>query len=229
MKKLGNLEAALNGTFVPRERVESEESTWDEAPEDKLDLVELFGAVGWETRGGTDEEWGAAPPVPPLYDPAKQMTWNGPTLFDAPPEPTRFDAVFDEDQLNEVLARKPEFEARIGRFNPFEIDRLRSLVDDDGYSTFLSRPIITFKDALDHSIQLCLFWAEEDEQFAVAKQVELSKPDVKVESEELDAEIEAAKAEWKLAVATRDETKAQLDAIVVEKRLKYQQLKKLKS
>lgn len=215
MSTPGNLVDLLGAAFqvdplvadsgpIPEHEIEIEEY------EDKLVLAELLNAEGWEAR--SDSEWGTAPAVAPLT-PASAVT--------EPVIATRFDDIFDQATYDESKSRAMPFKMLTGRYDPFEFEHLRQLVDEPNHSAFLRRPIITFKDALDHSLQLCIFWYQEDEEADEARQDELEESTERGSITHTVEEIAALKQAWKDAVADRKILLEEQDKIVAEKRRAY--------
>lgn len=177
-----------------------------------------------------ESDWHTAAPAAPLVHLAPQHVettlgqWDGPVR----PKPrTPFDDVFDADMLEEYRNRLPHFKALTGRFEPFDVEKLRDLFDGQNYSTFLKRPVLTFKDALDHSILLALFWLEEDNAVEESRQTEfVLEPDtVPPPGGTREERIEAAKQVWKEAVAYRKKVLEELDVRVAAARVKWHEEK----
>ena len=138
--------------------------------------------------------------------------------------------VFDQEVYDSYLARQPAFVPMHGRFDPFEPRHMSRLLDYQSYSGFLNRPVLTFKDACDHSILISQFWADEDE---AAKLLEEQPPEPATPAPKLFDErahnIEMARLDWKSTVAHRNAEMIRLNDLVAEKRLAYQQAKSKKS
>lgn len=211
----------------------------------ELNAEELSGA-GWEekTDGG---EWvtvpnaehvssatGASVSAPPngvatplqgtpnASNSTHAKLWSGEIYQNAQ---TIFDSTFDADLLEEFSSRAPSFQMLTGRFDPFSVERLRPLLEGGQYSTFITRQIITFRDALEHAFKLSQFWREEDDSVVVLtqeqKEQQLAHHPVIDEADPADA-CELAKIAWKDAVRQRAEAMEQWDAYVAEYRLRYQ-------
>lgn len=234
-KKKGNLEEFLGAPFVPdpdiannpayvlQELVEAQGH--DVVDEDFAAMAQYLSQQSWETLNPADSEWHTAAPVESLHELAPAETESVSPLWDGPLKETPltiFDKTFDAEALESAVSRAPVFHKLTGRFDPFEVDRMRVMLEGAHYSTFLHRPILAFRDCLDHSIQLCRFWAEEDAATEAAKQKEnpewVAPPPT---SNDKDERIEAARVAWKDAVAKRKEAVAQWDAYVAEMRLRY--------
>lgn len=198
-------------------------------------LETLLGGVDFTTiepaHTASDPDWAVVEPVAPLGPQNVESVapvWDGP-IKEAPQTPeSLFDSTFDEQVLSAVVARAPEYKDLAGRFDPFELDRMRSMIEGSSYSTFLKRLVYTFEDALAHSIQLCHFWAEEDADAEEARlKEEALRPQPKSEPLVGDKEVrlEMARMRWKTAIETRKRILAEQDAIVAEARIAYQQEK----
>lgn len=177
-----------------------------------------------------ESDWHTAAPAAPLVHLAPQQVEPATGHWDGPLRPiarTPFDDVFDLDVLEEYRTRLPAFKTLTGRFEPFDVDKLRDLFDNQNYSTFLKRPVLTFKDALDHSILLALFWLEEDMSAEESKQTEfVLEPDtIPPPGGMREERIEAAKQVWKEAVAYRKKVVEELDARVAAARVKWHEEK----
>jgi hypothetical protein len=189
------------------------------------EMIELSDPDGWEHRVATDSEWHTATPAPPLVDLAPQLAESASEKWDGPLKVARrtpFDDVFDAEMLESYLVRQPAWKTLTGRFEVFELDRLRDLFDNNSYSTFLNRPILTFKDVCDHSMQLAMFWAQEDESLEAAAQEEPEWAPPPPASDNRQERLDLAKAAWKEAVALRKEAMEKWDKYVAEMRLRYQ-------
>ncbi len=172
-----------------------------------------------------DSDWVTAPAFEPLMEmPGTQMPsilpqWDGPLRAK---QRTPFDDVFSQEVLDAYVARQPTWKDLTGRFDPFDYERLRDLFDGQSYSTFLNRPVLTFKDACDHSILLAQFWAQEDLDTEEARQEELSlvpdEPDIKGDYAE---RVALARQGWKDAVLERKQTLEKLDAKVSAMRVRW--------
>lgn len=246
--KKNNLESLLGEPFEPVEEAEQDpidEGQWLEANPAEV-LRELAHQIADETGLEVDEsafdraaekladsEWSTATPAEPLVEQHAAAAESPPRVWDGPvraPQQTIFDETFDQEELDGAMKRAPVFTKLSGRFDPFELERMRDMLEGSHYSTFLKRSIMTFKDALDHSIQLCRFWAEEDEAAEASRQEEEERlkfdiPEPEVERPE-DEALEAARLAWKDAVAKRNEAMEQWNAYVAELRLRYQHAKK---
>lgn len=183
-----------------------------------------------EDSKAADSDWVAAPAVQPLLDAAPAVAesvapkWEGPLRTTAQEE---FESTFDQEKLEDYRARAPAFKRMSGRFDPFDYEFMKPLLEGASYSTFLKRPVITFDDALDHSILLARFWAEEDEASELTRQKEEETwvpPPLVADTTRADR-IEAARIAWKEAVAKRNEAVAQWNDYVAALRLRYQQEK----
>lgn len=157
-------------------------------------------------------------PSTPNSTPTK--VWSG-EMYQTPQ--TIFDDTFDADLLEEFSSRAPSFEMLVGRFDPFELDRLRPLIEETQYSTFINRNILTFRDTLEHAFQLAMFWRAEDDSV-----VKLSQEQIEAnlapcsEIEEAENSVEVARLAWKNAVAQRDKAFEDWNNYVAEFRLRYQ-------
>ena len=243
-----NLESLLGEPFEPAEEVPQnpvDEGEWLEANPAKV-LHELAHQIAEETGLEVDEsafdraaeeladsEWSTATPAEPLVEQHAAAAESPPRVWDGPlrsPQKTIFDETFDQEELDGAMKRAPVFTKMSGRFDPFELDRMRDMLEGSHYSTFLKRSIMTFKDALDHSIQLCRFWAEEDASTEAARPEEEERLKFAIPEPEpdttLDDACEAARLAWKEAVAKRNEAMEQWNAYVAELRLRYQHAKK---
>lgn len=193
----GNLESLLGGSFKVDEVVPD---------------VEVLPSAA-------DSEWTQAAPAPHILE---QRTGEAESLTAIVHPTVEARQNLDEALIQSYKDRAQPYEQISGRFDPFADSRIVDLVAGQHYSTFLKRPIITLKDALDHSIQLCLFWAEEDGALNL-------KPPVVNEEEQPQAtvgtraqRVEELRVAWRHAVAEAKRIKAEQEAIVAKARLAYQ-------
>lgn len=143
-----------------------------------------------------------------------------------------FESEYSEDLVDAARKRAQVFKDKRGRFDPFEKRYLKSLVLTASYSGLLKRSIISVKDAISHSLQMCIFWADEDGAFDTplsaqelpqGTQLELipeEKPQPKY-SGNRDEKIEQARIAWKEAVSNRDRIYAEWNEYVIACRNRY--------
>jgi hypothetical protein len=201
-------------------------------------LAREFQGVGWDYKEPADSDWRAAGNLYPSAGPTVAASPVPPPGVVIPQRETPlslFDKTYDAEERDAAITRSATFEMITGRFDPFEDDRMRSMLEGSHYSTFLNRPVLNFRDALDHSIQLCRFWSEEDEQTAAMRKAEEEQkveeakpgwtPPPPVLNEQAER-VENARVAWKTAVAQRNKAIKEWDAYVMEFRLRYQFEKK---
>lgn len=142
-----------------------------------------------------------------------------------------FDKTYDAARLETIEGHAPKYKDLIGRFNPFDYQRMKISVGT--WSVLINKAVVTFEDAIEHALALCRLWVQEDEELArIAEQreVEKVKKEVKAKTEILIEgthayNVEQARLAWKEAVRLRNETVKQWDEYVKAKREEYRQLR----
>jgi hypothetical protein len=144
--------------------------------------------------------------------------WSG-EIYQTPQ--TVFDETYSEELWVDFSSRAPTFKMLVGRFDPFDKMRLRPLLEGSQYSTFINRTVLTFRDSLEHAMQLAMFWREEDDSVVILSDSELA-PHPIIDNAEPQQALELAKQAWKDAVAQRDKAMQEWNYYVAEYRLRYQ-------
>lgn len=188
-----------------------------------------------------DNEWGTAPPAIPLVNsslvaPVQQANNSKAIPLQGRPNSYAqahtatelYNSTFDQALLDSYIARAPRVEPLQGRYNPFDDEHMRPAVEGGHYSTFIKRTILTFKDALDHAIQLMMFWEDEDKCKIILVQEKELAPLPEIDNASDDDAIEIARKLWKEAVSQRNKAMHDWDMYVAEFRLRYQNAKRRK-
>lgn len=191
----------------------------------------VFDAGEAPTPSAADPDWEEVAPSETLLEQTPQAAESLPVLPVVKGPHTVFDETYDSDLLHEYRARAHKYKTMTGRFDPFDVDRMRKMLEGAHYSTFLQRPILTFKDALDHSIQICLFWADEDGDLDLVYQT--GSEEASTEPQEAvpnltgkkSEQLEEARIAWRNACAQRNKIVQEWNDYVAVLRVRYQSLK----